>query len=420
MGKSSLFNRIAGKRKAIVQEEQGTTRDRVTTQASWQNRDFLLFDTGGYMFSKNSDFSEAINREVSKALEEANLIFFVCDAKAGVQPQDELFADRLRARAHQVILVINKLDSIEKFGDADQFYRLGFKNVVKLSALHGLGISDLLDLAIQKIPETDNLQYKDSYTFSICMTGEPNSGKSTYFNALLSEERAIVSEIPGTTRDVLEELIEYKEKKIILRDTAGIRPSKSSDSPIAVFSISRAKKAIESSEVVLFLADGHKGLGQVSKQILSFIVESRKPCVILVNKWDLVHEFEQSKYIDLFHKRVPFVNFYPIVFISAKTGKNILKPLDEALRVYENHTRSFKTHDLNKFLERLKKKHQVHGAIKLKFLVQIKNAPPRFLLMGKGLEQLKTPAVQFIKNEIMDYFELDGTPVQITLRNEKK
>ncbi len=421
VGKSSLFNRLVGRRESIVQSERGTTRDRVKTVIYLAKTKLELIDTGGFSFSKEGEFVHEINREVEKALEDANLILFVCDGKAGIHAQDELFADRLRKRRNkQVILVVNKLDGIEQFSEADQFYKFGFLNLAKISALHGLGISELTDLILQKLPEMSGLEGAGNYHFSLSIIGEPNSGKSTYFNALLKEERAIVSTIPGTTRDVIQEIIEYQGKRLLLRDTAGIRPLKSNHSPIEQFSISRSKDAVRHSEIILFLADGYKGFGQTSKKIIQFISECKKPCILIVNKWDLVKKFEQAKYIDLLHKRVPFVRLFPVVFISAKTQRNILKPMDEALRVYEKYITNLKTHDLNIFLTRFKKMHILHEPVKLKFLTQIRNSPPHFLLLGKRTHELKESTVQFIKHQIQEYFSLLGTPIELTTREEKE
>ncbi len=418
VGKSSLFNRFVKSRLAIVQDEKGTTRDRVYTKTSWDGKAFNLIDTGGYSWQKDAPFLDLIQQEIEKAILTADLLLFVCDGQTGIHPQDEIIAESLRKRKKNTILVVNKLDSFEKFSEADEFYKLGFEHVAKVSASHGLGIDELLDLMVERFPVvTEDLPPHD---FSICIVGEPNSGKSTYFNALLNEERAIVSDVAGTTRDVITEMIEYRSKKILLKDTAGIRPVAKLQSSVMRFSISRAKDTIRRAELVLFLFDGHKGIGAVSKDIGSFILEWKKPCVLVVNKWDLVKEFEQSKYEELLERKAGFLSDYPVVFVSAKNKRNILAPLDQAIETYNTHHQNVKTNDLNKFLSKFKESYKFHEPVRLKYLTQIRNAPPHFLLIGRRTHLMKKPTILFMKNQIRDHFKLFGTPIGLSVREEEK
>ena len=419
VGKSSLFNRIAGKKLSIVQPDHGTTLDRISTVIHWKKAPFLLIDTAGFSFEKKVPFREEINREVDKAIQNANLLLFVCDGREGVHPQDELFAQKLRDRKKQVILVVNKIDQPELYGDADQFYQLGYEQLVKVSAAHGGGIAELLDTVTRKLPESKHLKQPD-YSMSLCIVGEPNSGKSTYFNSLLDEERAIVSEIPGTTRDVISEIIEYKGKKILLNDTAGFRSTQSYEEAIHCFSIVKTKHAIRASEVVLLLCDGYRGFSRTSKQIANFIFESQKPCVIAVNKWDLVKRIEQAHYHDRLKRFAPFLATCPFVFLSAKLRKNILAPLDAVFDVYESFKRHVKTNELNELLMKIKKSGIVRNPAKLKYLTQIGTAPPRFLLFGRNMDRLKMPDLQFIKNRIQAVFHFEGIPIQLSLREDRE
>ena len=419
VGKSSLFNRLVKSRMAIVQSEKGTTRDRVISKVAWKRKTFSLVDTGGYTWAKDAPFGDLINQEIGKAVSQADLIFFVCDGQAGLHPQDELIAEILRKREKNTFLVVNKLDLPQHFVLADEFYKLGFKQLVKVSATHDLGITELLDLTVETLPKVSDEEDFPKHDFSICIAGEPNSGKSTYFNALLGENRAIVSDIAGTTRDTIGEMIEYRSKKILLKDTAGIRPVKSMNSSVMRFSISRAKEAIRDTELVLFLFDSYKGLGRVAKEIGGYILENKKACVLIANKWDLVKKIEQSQYVKHLESHAPFLKGFPVVFVSAKNKKSVLAPLDQAIQTYEKHQTNVKTKDLNDFLSDFKKKQKLHEPVKLKFLTQIRTMPPHFLLMGRRLNLLKKPTVSFIKNQIQEHFQLDGTPIQLSLKEEE-
>ena len=420
VGKSSLFNRLIKSRMSIVQSEKGTTRDRVLSQVTWKRKTFCLMDTGGYTWSRDADLGKEINQEIQKAIKAADLIFFVCDGIEGLHPQDELIAEIFRKSEKRVFLVVNKMDTPEHFAQADEFYRLGFDQLIKISASHDLGISELLDLTVETLPKASEDQIFPKHDFSICIAGEPNSGKSTYFNALLGESRAIVSEIAGTTRDTIGEMIGYASKRILLKDTAGIRPVKSLKSAVMRFSISRAQEAIREAEFVLFLFDAHKGLGTVAKEIGGYILEHKKPCVLIANKWDLTHNFQQADYMTLLKKRANFLSDFPVVFVSAKNKKSILAPLDQAIKTFAVHCSSIKTNDLNRFLSDFKKRHPLSEPARLKYLTQVRTAPPHFLLIGRRVGMLTASTVSFIKNQIQERFELYGTPIQLIVREEEK
>lgn len=417
VGKSSLFNRILGRSISIVQPEHGTTVDLVSGTFDRSGLCFELYDSGGYSFSKPVPLKSEINQAVEKALGDASLILFVCDGQAGIHPQDELLTEKLLPHKHNVILIVNKLDRYDLFGEGDLFYRLGFNNLIKTSAENSLGMDELLDLIAHKLPETSGIGTQ-TCDLSLAIVGEPNSGKSTYFNALLNDERAIVSEMPGTTRDVLSESILYKGSVILIKDTAGLRPFRSKDSQVERFSMQRTKATIRHAEVVLLVCDAQKGLGSVSKKIAAYILEQKKACVIVINKWDLSSHTEQAHYEARLKKHASFLLTYPTVFISAKLRKNILRPLDTALNIYQKHNAQIKTNSLNQFLKKLTACYVIKENARLKYLTQIRTAPPHFLLMGRRLERLKPESVQFIKNSIQSEFDLKGTPIQLTVRNE--
>ena len=416
VGKSTLFNRLVGKRKSIVQEESGTTRDRIHALVSWHRHRFQIFDTGGFQPSSDAEFGREINQQIQHAIAEADLVLLVCDGKSGVQPQDEMLIERLRHLTARVILVINKLDEPESPQYGDEFYRLGIRRMVKISAVHGLGIDGLLDAICQSLPESGEDLFTETPQFSLCIVGEPNVGKSTYFNALLQEERAIVSEIPGTTRDTIDETITYKDVRMTLVDTAGIRRRKAVTKSSDFFGAHRTKAAIRQSQLVFFMFDAAKGITHNSKQIFRLIDDEQKCCVLIANKWDSVKGFEQGKYAKELVRYFPQAANYPIAFISAQTQRNILRPLDLAIDVYRNYRANIKTSALNRFLERLKKSELVKGNARLKYLVQVKSEPPHFLLMARHIQLLNREMTRFIVREMRSEYNLSGTPIHLILR----
>ncbi len=419
VGKSSLFNRIIGKQKSIVQPEHGTTVDLLTQTIKWKSAEFQLIDSGGYSFSKAVEYRSDINSRVESILKNSTIVLFVCDASAGIHPQDELLSDLVRPRKKSVIHVINKADDSGGESEADRFYQFGYDNLVKVSALHGHGVYELLDMIAQKIPERQSAGI-DNHDFSLTIAGEPNCGKSTYFNALLAEDRAVVSEIPGTTRDTLSEVLNYRGKNILLQDTAGLRASKRKLATRERLSMAKTREAIRTTEVVLLFFDAYKGFSTGSKQIADSILEFRKACVIVANKWDTVKGMPQEDYRKLFQKRVRFLNNFPLIFVSAATKRNILEPLDAAIEVYDSYAMRRKTNDLNRFLEEFKRREasKLKENVRLKFLTQVKTAPPTFLLIGRRVGKLKPESVQFLENSLIDYLSLTGTPINLLLREE--
>jgi len=419
-GKSTLFNRILGRRKAIVQYESGTTRDRVYGKVSWARQDFLMIDTGGFNFKTQSELEALVNREIEKGIEEAAVIIFLCDGSRGLNPMDERLSEKLRHLKKKVVLCVNKLDEPKNFAQGDEFFKLGFTNLVKISALHGIGVDDLLDSIVKILPSPDKPEVTiDSVHFALSIVGEPNVGKSTFFNALLNEERSIVSDVPGTTRDAIDEVIEYKDSRILLVDTAGLTKKKIEETPTAFFSMSRTKESIRSSQVILFLFDAQTGIGSTSKQILSYISENKKCCVLIANKWDKVKNVEQGKYRTTLISQMPFISAYPVAFISAVNKRNTLQPLTLAIEGYSRYNSWLKTSQLNRFLLNVKQAHAIKGNIKLKYLTQIKTQPPGFLLFARHTKSIKVDAIRFLRNQIQSHFDLWGFPIDLSIKEDE-
>jgi len=420
VGKSCLFNRFAKKRVAIVESERHTTRDYVALPIKLGKTQVDLVDMGGYSFSDIPEFGEQINLQVEQHLKGANLIIFICDGSTGLHTFDERFVAKLRSHQKKSILVINKLDGPERFADADEFYRLGFEHIVKISALNGLGVDNLIEHIQQRLPEVAHASGLGEYDFSITIAGEPNSGKSTYFNALLQEERAIVSEVPGTTRDTLSEWIEFDNKRILIKDTAGIRPLGKLKDAANRFSLLRTKRAIQESEITLLICDGTCRFGRLAKQIAQMVADFKKPAVVVVNKWDKIKNVEQARFERYLRGTAHFLEDMPIVFISAANRRDILKPLELAAQVYENHMKQIKTNALNELLAKIKRMGRVKENVRLKYITQVSTAPPRFLLMGRRISTLKDTTLVYIKSSIKKTFALTGTPIELITKEEEK
>ncbi len=420
VGKSTLFNRFISKRKAIVQRESGTTRDRIYETVSWKDKTFRIVDTGGFKFAKEDTIENKVDREVEKALKEADLVLFIVDGAQGPTTADEKFADALRKLDRKVLLVINKLDIKNVSLEIGSFYHLGFNQIHLVSAAHGMGIGELLDEIATIIPHHHiDEEKEDPYQFSLTIVGEPNVGKSTYLNKLLNEERVIVSEIPGTTRDIVEESFEFDGKLIKLVDTAGLRSGKKIRSATELFSFSRTKDAISKSDIVLLLFEAVNGLRRDSKMVVDLVIKEKKGLIFVVNKWDLAKEREWGIYQKDFYKQMNFLSNYPLFCTSGLNGKNILKPIQAAFDIYNNYNRKFSTHELNVFLDKIKRTAPPQGS-KLKYLVQIGARPLRFSLFVKKKEKSPEHYWNFFEHQFLEYFKLKGVGIRLHLMEEKE
>ena len=419
VGKSTLFNRLAEKRKAIVQRESGTTRDRIYETISWRTKKFRLCDTGGFQFAKADTLDAQVDQEVTKALTEADLVLFLVDGEEGLTTSDERFADKLRKYSKNVIVVVNKLDVKEVKDRYSEFFRLGFDKIEKISASHGMGIGELLDQIIHELPNpTEEMKEDDPFLFNLSIVGEPNVGKSTYLNKLLNQERVIVSAIPGTTRDTVEEAFEIDGKLIRLVDTAGIRQSKKIKSATEFFSFSRTREAVSKADVVILLFDANHGIRRDSQMVAEQILEEKKGLILVANKWDLAKERNWSQYQVDFYKQMNYLNNYPLFCMSGLAGKNILKPIEASFKIYANYTRKFSTHELNVFLEKIKRTTPPQGT-RLKYMVQTGFRPLRFNLFVKHKEKSPKHYWNFFEHEFLEYFKMSGVGIRLQLREEK-
>lgn len=423
VGKSTLFNRLLEQRKAIVQDTPGVTRDRQYGEAEWSGKTFNVIDTGGFVPDSVDIFEREIRKQVHIAMEEANAIIFMCDAATGITDLDIAMADVLRRTKKPVLLAINKVDNHDRFLEAQEFYQLGFENIFFLSSMSGSGTGELLDELVINIEPEDEDGEKSELP-KIAIIGQPNVGKSSMLNALVGEERTIVSDIAGTTRDTIHTHYKLFQKEFILIDTAGIRRKKKVNEDLEFYSVIRAIKALDESDICLLLLDAEKGISQQDLNIFSLAEKKGKGIVILVNKWDLMDKETNTArdYERELKKRIAPFSDVPVLFVSAKDKTRIYKAVEAALDVYENRNRKIPTSDLNEvMLKAIESYHPpvVRGnAIKIKFVTQIPTSVPSFAFFCNYPDDVKQPYKNYLENKLRENYKLSGVPVRIFFRKK--
>ncbi len=423
VGKSTLFNRLIGSRKAIVNEESGVTRDRNYGKSYWNGKEFSVIDTGGYVCNSDDIFEEEINKQVLLAIDEADVILFMVDAEIGLTDLDQNFARLLRNIDKPVYLVANKVDNTERLYDAQEFYRLGFKEeLFCISSVSGSGTGDLLDQVVSHFKE--NTIEDTEHLPHIAIVGRPNVGKSSTINALIGKERNIVTDIAGTTRDTLNTHYTQFGYDLILVDTAGVRKKAKVNEDVEFYSVMRSIRAIEDSDVCMLLLDATRGMEAQDLNIFHLIERNRKGIVIVVNKWDLVEKnnktmIEYEK--ELRNKIAPFKDV-DIIFASALTKQRLLKTLEAALRVFENRQQKLKTSELNRvMLESIEDypPPSLKGKfVKIKYVTQLPTHAPSFAFYCNLPQYVKEPYKRFLENKIRENWNFTGVPIQIFMRKK--
>lgn len=422
VGKSTIFNRIVGKKIAIIEDTPGVTRDRVYSKANFYDYKFHLIDTGGVELG-NADFNTEIKAQVELAIDEADIVVFVVDGKEGLTSDDLLVRDMLKKVSNKVVVAINKCDSKKISENEYEFYELGFSNYVKVSGEHGTGISDLLDIVTKdfsKYEEEDNTKIK----FSII--GRPNVGKSSLVNALLNEERTIVSNIAGTTRDSIDTEFNYNNEKYVVIDTAGMRKKGRIYESIEKYSLLRSLKAIDRSDVCVLVIDAETGIVEHDKHIAGYAIDAGKAIVIVVNKWDTIENKDSAikEWKDDIARNFAFLSYAKVVFLSAKTKKRIHTLMPEILSAYENSRKEIKTSLLNKvindaYLLNLPPSYK-GKRLKIYFANQTGTCPPTFNIgvNSKGLVHFSYE--RYLENKIRESFDFTGTPIVINFKGKKE
>lgn len=422
VGKSTFFNRLLEQRKAIVEDTPGVTRDRQYGVAEWNGKTFNVIDTGGFVPNSEDVFEREIRKQVQIAVEEANAVLFVVDAATGITGLDDAMADILRRSTKPVILVVNKVDNHDRLLEASEFYSLGFEKIFFISAMSGSGTGDLLDGVTELITEENDTEEIEVPKFAII--GQPNVGKSSLLNALVGQDRTIVSEIAGTTRDTIHTRYKMYQKDFILIDTAGIRRKTKVHEDIEFYSVIRAIKALDEADVCLLLLDAEKGIAAQDLNIFSLAAKKGKGIVVLVNKWDLVEkETNTAKDYEkkLKERLAPFTDV-PILFISALEKTRIFKAMEVALDVDANRRKKINTSELNEVMLKAIEAHHppvVRGnTIKIKYITQLPTPVPSFAFFCNFPDDVKTPYRNYLENKMREHFNLTGVPVRIYFRKK--
>jgi GTP-binding protein len=439
VGKSTLFNRLAGERLAVVDEVPGTTRDRLVAEAEWNGVTFDIVDTGGIdpvpssggkqpLSVGSADFIEAIRYQAEAAIQEADVVLLITDADSGVTPADQEVAEILRRHQRErdgkflppVLLVVNKADSQPRRDQALQFYELGMGDPYPISAVHGTGTGDMLDALVSLLPAST--EETESESVKIAIVGKPNSGKSSLLNKLLGEERAIVSPIAGTTRDAVDTQMEFEGLQITLIDTAGIRRRGKIMPGVEKYSVLRSLRAIERADVSLLVVDAISGITSQDTHIAGFILDAWKSAVVLVNKWDTIQKdtFTMDEYTRRVRSELNFMDYVPVLFISAMTGQRVEHVLPTALKVQEERLVRLSTSQLNQIFQKAQDVHPAPSRggrqLKIYYCTQVRSDPPTFLLYVNDPQLAHFSYLRYLENQLRLVYPFEGTPVHLVLR----
>lgn len=422
VGKSTLFNRLTDSREAIVDEVSGVTRDRNYGVSFWNGVDFSVIDTGGYVQNSDDIFEEEINKQVLLAIEESDVILFMVDVTTGIHDMDTAVSSMLRRVDKKVILVVNKVDNGERLMDATEFYNLGLGDYFPLSSMNGGGTGELLDEVVKHLPAEEPSALPELPRIAI--VGRPNVGKSSLVNSLLGEERNIVTPLAGTTRDSIYTRYNKFQHDFLLVDTAGLRKKGKVSEDIEFYSVMRAVKTIENSDICLLLIDATRGLESQDLNIMSLIQKNNKGMIVLVNKWDLI-EKENNATVqierDIREKTAPFTD-YPILFISAINKQRIHKVLELIEQVNQNRNRKISTSELNEVMLQVIKNNPPPALkgkyVKIKYVTQLPIYTPAFAFFCNLPQYVKDPYKRFLENRLREKFEFTGVPVRIFFRKK--
>ena len=443
VGKSTLFNRLTGERLAIVDEVPGTTRDRLLAEANWSGYFFFVMDTGGIDPTKSKsqtplsigskEFVREIREQAEIAMQESDVILFIVDGQVGVTPADHEIAEILRRKQQQVdgeflppiILVVNKAESAKIRQVTAEFYELGIGEPHAISAIHGTGTGDLLDEVVHHI-EAIGEDTEEDDSAKIAIVGKPNAGKSSLLNKIIGQERAIVSEIPGTTRDAVDTKIEYNGYPVTLIDTAGIRRRGKVEPGVEKYSVIRSMNAIERADVAILLIDATSSITAQDTHIAGYIKDAWKSTVVAVNKWDLVEKdtYTINDYTAHIRQELNFVDYVPLIFISALTGKRIDQVLPLALRVQEERLVRLSTSQINKIIQRAQDKHPAPSktgrSLRIYYGTQVRSDPPTFILYVNHPELAHFSYLRYLENQIRKDYPFVGTPIRLVLKKRRE
>jgi len=424
VGKSTLFNRIVGARVAIVESEPGVTRDRLYQDTEWAGRNFTIVDTGGLDFQENGEIIRGVRRQVELAIQEADVVLFVVDARAGLTPDDEDVAAIIRRAGKPALLIANKVERFDRPADIFDFYRLGLGEPIPVSAAEGLNTGDLLDRLVELLPPESEDGYPAD-VIRIAVIGRPNVGKSSLVNRILGEERVIVSQIPGTTRDAIDTPFEREGRHYVIIDTAGMRRRSRIGNSTEKYGVIRSLRAVDRSDVVLMVFDAVEGVTEQDKRIAGYAHEAGKASVLVVNKWDLVEKDDRTvyRYTEKIRRELAFMDYAPLLFISALTGKRVLKVMELVDFVAERHSMRIGTRNLNDLFREA----VLHNPppsdkarrVKILYAVQGGVKPPKFVLFVNEPELMHFSYLRYLENQLRSAYGFEGTPLRFVMRKKR-
>jgi len=425
VGKSTLFNKLAGKRIAIVDDKPGVTRDRIYAEAEWLNKKFTIIDTGGIEPESEDVIISQMRRQAQIAIDMADVVVFLVDGKQGLTDSDNEVAQMLRKAQKSVVIVVNKIDNRNYDDNIYEFYNLGIGEPISISASQGLGLGDMLDEIVSKFPNTEYTEEEQEYV-RLAIVGKPNVGKSSLINKILGEEKHIVSNIPGTTRDAVDSYLENEVGKFILVDTAGLRKKSKIKEHIERYSAVRTLAAIENADVCILIIDAEQGVTEQDEKIIGFAHDNNKAIMIVVNKWDLIEKDDKTmkKFKDVISEKLSFLSYAEYLFISAKTGQRVNKVLTLAKECYENYCKRVKTGVLNEVISKavMMKEPPIVGINRLKiyYVTQVTIKPPTFIFFVNNPELLHFSYKRYLENQLRESFDFSGTGIKLEFRERKE
>ncbi len=425
VGKSTLFNRIVGGRDAIVDDQPGVTRDRKYAQAEWSGKTFTLVDTGGYLPSSQDEIEKAIFNQVQDAIQQADLLVFLVDAKAGLTALDEELASLIQRCGREVLLAINKVDNDKSELNCAEFYKLGLGEPASLSATNSRNVGDFLDAVISYLPEANqSVNEQSDSVISLAVVGRPNVGKSSFINALIGENRHIVTRIPGTTRDAIDTKYKYYGQELLLIDTAGLRKRSKVKESIEYYSNLRSFESIRRCHIAIVMIDATSGVEMQDMKILNEAVRLKKGVILAINKWDLIEKDTHTakEHEQKIQDTLKDLNFLPIIFISALTKKRIYKVFDIAKSIYEERKKTIKTPELNKFLNDVTKRYAPPSMdqkeVKIKYCTQVKSNPPVIAFFTNAPKSIKPNYRSYLENQLRQKYGFFGVPLTLIFRKK--
>ena len=421
VGKSTIFNRIAGERVSIVEDVPGVTRDRIYARSEWTGHEFRIIDTGGIQI-EDQPYQKEIQAQVTIAIEEADVILFVVNGKMGLTDDDQYIARMLQRSDKPVVLAVNMIDDESRIPNIYEFYALGVGDPIAVSGVHGIGIGDVLDACVEQFPEEDSEE--ENKGIRIAVIGEPNVGKSSLVNAILQEDRAIVANEQGTTRDAVDTAFEFEGRPYVIVDTAGIRKRGRVFESIEKYSVLRALSAIETCDVAVFLIDADAGIREQDKHVAGYAHDAGKPVIIAVNKWDLVEKDDHTMnaFTEKVRKEFVYLSYAPILFISAKSGQRVRNLMPLADKVYENSRRRIATNVLNEVIADTQVTTPAPARngkrFRIYYATQVSIQPPTFVLSCNEPKLMHFTYQRFIENSLREAFDFEGTPIRIIARRK--